>query len=163
MRESTGTLERPAAWLPAFQTLQAWEAWQERGAWLAPRLDVLGADVRAGSRPPPLIDDDRAAGARELLATPRGRGSASWSATACWCCRPRRRSHPLIGDRLHAGVRDATMSLTCLAGLAGLPAVSLPVRTDAGLPAGVCLVAGTRPRPGPAGPGCVELRRTKRL
>ena len=37
--------------------------------------------------------------------------------------------------------RNATMRLTCLAALAGLPAVSLPVRTDAGLPAGVCLVA----------------------
>ena len=37
--------------------------------------------------------------------------------------------------------RNATMRLTCLAGLAGLPAVSLPVRTAAGLPAGVCLVA----------------------
>jgi Asp-tRNA(Asn)/Glu-tRNA(Gln) amidotransferase A subunit family amidase len=38
-------------------------------------------------------------------------------------------------------LRDATMRLTCLAALAGLPAVSLPVRTGAGLPAGVCLVA----------------------
>ena len=33
------------------------------------------------------------------------------------------------------------MQLTCLAGLAGLPAVSLPVHTEEGLPAGVCLVA----------------------
>jgi len=38
-------------------------------------------------------------------------------------------------------VRTSTMRLTCLAGLAGLPAVSIPVRTAAGLPAGVCLVA----------------------
>jgi amidase len=33
------------------------------------------------------------------------------------------------------------MSLTCLAGIAGLPAVSLPRTTRQGLPAGVCLVA----------------------
>ena len=33
------------------------------------------------------------------------------------------------------------MSLTCLAGLGGLPAVSIPRTTRGGLPAGVCLVA----------------------
>ena len=40
--------------------------------------------------------------------------------------------------------RMATMSLTCLAGLGGLPAVSVPLRTGDGLPRGACLV-------GPAG------------
>ena len=45
-----------------------------------------------------------------------------------------------LAERLQA-VRTATMQLTCLAGLGGLPAVSIPVETEAGLPAGVCLVA----------------------
>ncbi|MFC6345490.1 amidase family protein, partial [Nocardioides hankookensis] len=35
MRESWDLSELPG-WLSAFQTLQAWEAWQERGAWVAP-------------------------------------------------------------------------------------------------------------------------------
>ncbi|MEO6511486.1 MAG: DUF3225 domain-containing protein, partial [Nocardioides sp.] len=38
-------------------------------------------------------------------------------------------------------VRVATMQLTCLAGLGGLPAVSIPLATESGLPGGVCLVA----------------------
>ncbi|MBO0842030.1 MAG: DUF3225 domain-containing protein, partial [Nocardioides sp.] len=37
--------------------------------------------------------------------------------------------------------REATVRLTCIAGIAGLPAVSVPVRTRAGLPAGLCLIA----------------------
>ncbi len=47
---------------------------------------------------------------------------------------------PVIGEGLQA-VRDATMSLTCLAGIGGLPAVSIPRTTRTGLPAGVCLLA----------------------
>ena len=63
----------------------------------------------------------------------------------------------LVGDRILAlpsaasvAPRDAaaaaagrarTLQLTCLASLAGLPAVSVPISTVDGLPAGVCLVA----------------------
>ena len=47
---------------------------------------------------------------------------------------------PLIGSDLDV-VREATLQLTCLAGIAGLPAVNLPVTTAEGLPAGLCLVA----------------------
>ncbi len=63
MRESWDLSDLPD-WLQAFQTLQAWEAWQERGAWVAPRLDELGADVRGRFEAASLIDDDRAAAAR---------------------------------------------------------------------------------------------------
>ena len=41
-------------------------------------------------------------------------------------------------------VRMRTMAITCIAGLAGLPQVSLPLRTSAGEPVGVSLL-------GPAG------------
>ena len=34
-----------------------------------------------------------------------------------------------------------SLRLTCLAGLANLPAVTVPGRTASGLPAGVCLLA----------------------
>jgi amidase len=37
-------------------------------------------------------------------------------------------------------LRLRTMRLTCVAGLGGLPAVSLPLATVDGLPVGLCLV-----------------------
>jgi Asp-tRNA(Asn)/Glu-tRNA(Gln) amidotransferase A subunit family amidase len=138
MRESWDLGELPD-WLQAYQTLQAWEAWQERGAWLAPRLDVLGADVRGRFEAAAQVDDERAAAARVLvdqagdrirdLVGDRVLVLPSASSVA-----------PLVGEGLQS-VRDATMALTCLAGLAGLPAVSLPTTTRSGLPTGVCLVA----------------------
>jgi amidase len=48
-------------------------------------------------------------------------------------------------DAAHVqAVRMRTMAITCIAGLAGLPQVSLPLRTAAGEPVGVSLL-------GPAG------------
>ncbi|MBZ5740068.1 AtzH-like domain-containing protein [Nocardioides mangrovi] len=138
MRESWDLADL-SLWLQAFQTVQAWEAWRERGGWLTGRLDTLGADVRGRFEAASLIDDDRADAARGVLAGARERildllgdrvlvlPSASSVA-------------PLLGQGLQA-VRDATMGLTCLAGIAGLPAVSLPRSTRQGLPTGVCLVA----------------------
>ena len=126
-------------WLAGFQTLQAWEAWRERGAWLAGHLDTVAADVRGRFEAAALIDDARAEAARRVVAAARDQirdlvgdrvlvlPSASSVA-------------PLIGQDLTA-VRTATMSLTCLAGLGGLPAVSIPRRTASGLPSGVCLLA----------------------
>ena len=70
MRESWD-LTRLPSWLEAFQTVQAWEAWKERGAWLAPRLGELGADVRARFEAAALVDDDRADAARRVVADAR--------------------------------------------------------------------------------------------
>ncbi len=143
-RAGAGELDEPLddldGWRAAFQTWQAFQAWQAHGDWLTGRLDVLGADVRARFETAASIDADTAGRARTLLD------------------RARSRVLELVGDRVLVlpsaptvapltatgttpGVRDATMRLTCLAALAGLPAVSIPVRTAEGPPAGVCLVA----------------------
>ena len=128
-----------AEWRAAFQTWQAWEAWQVRGGWLTDRLDTLGEDVRGRFENAAAISHDRADAARRTLA----RAGAT--------------IRELVGDDVlvlpsassvapRAGadlgpVRTATMTLTSIAGLAGLPAVSLPLTSTSGLPCGACLVA----------------------
>jgi amidase len=125
-------------WRAAFQTRQAYEAWRAHGAWLQSRLDSLGADVRGRFETASRVTAQQDAEAGVVLEEARAR------------------IRDLVGDRVlvlpSAGsvapppaqaqaAREATLRLTCLAGIGGLPAVSLPLRTAAGLPCGVCLVA----------------------
>ncbi len=138
VRETWGVLEELGVWLSAFQTWQAWEAWQVRGAWLESRLDSVGADVRGRFESASRIVEDDALAAQAVVGAARERIRGlvgdrvlvlpSSSSTA-----------PLTGAGLQH-VRDATMRLTCLAGLAGLPAVSIPLTTSDDLPCAVCLV-----------------------
>ncbi|MBB3041699.1 AtzH-like domain-containing protein [Nocardioides soli] len=138
MRESWDLTELPA-WLAAFQTVQAWEAWHDLGAWVAPRLDEIGPEVRARFEAAALVDDEQAAAARQVV----GRASARIRELVGErvVVLPSAPSvAPLLGADRSAG-RQATLLLTGLAALAGLPAVGLPGRTRSGLPTGVCLLA----------------------
>jgi Asp-tRNA(Asn)/Glu-tRNA(Gln) amidotransferase A subunit family amidase len=128
-------------WLAAFQTLQAAEAWATHGAWLADRMDTLGPEVRGR------FERARSIGAADAKAARTAVGQA------------RAQVRERLGERVLVlpsaatvaprpgeaeAARAATMLLTCVAGIGGLPAVSVPVATASGLPAGACLV-------GPAG------------
>ncbi|MFI6424396.1 amidase family protein [Promicromonospora sp. NPDC050880] len=128
-------------WLAAFQTLQAAEAWVVHGAWLADRMDTLGPAVRARFERARSVGADEAAAARadvararELIRERLGERVLVLPSAASVAPRPQEAE----------AARAATMLLTCVAGIGGLPAVSVPVPTAGGLPAGACLV-------GPAG------------
>lgn len=126
-------------WRLAYQTWQAYQAWQVHGPWLASRLDTLGADVRGRFEHASTIAAPTGDAARQAVA------------------RARDRIRELVGDRILVlpsassvapelggdlqAARDATMRLTCIAGIGGLPAASIPLRTLQGQPCGVCLVA----------------------
>jgi len=137
------TLPDLGKWLASFQRVQAWEAWQSDGGWLAGRLHTLGADVRGRFEVASRITDEEAERARGVLHRARSQifelvgdlvvvlPSASSVAPA---------TGPRLAENLQS-VRDATMRLTCLAGIGGLPAVSVPLATADGLPCGACLVA----------------------
>ncbi len=125
-------------WRQAFVTGQAYQAWQAHGAWLETRMDTLGEAVRGRFEMARAVTRAQADEARAVLSQARAE------------------ILDVVGDRVlaypsassvapaaaeAAGVRDDTMRLTCIAGIAGLPAVSVPVRTPGNLPAGLCLVA----------------------
>lgn len=131
------------AWRAAFTTVQAWEAWDAHGSWLADRMGALNPDVRDRFERARAVTDAEAEAARgvvdrarrELLDLVDDRVLALPSVPTV---------PPALGPdlpaRLH-DLREATLQLTCLAPIAGLPAVSIPLTTAAGLPCGICLVA----------------------
>lgn len=132
------------AWRDAFVTLQAWEAWQEHGSWLDGRMDTLGADVRGRFERARTVTEAQAAAARGRVMAARTRihdlvGERILVLPAAPTTAPA--LGPGLAERLQA-TREATLTLTCLAGIGGLPAVTVPLRTAAGLPCGACLVAG---------------------
>lgn len=138
-REESWPLDRLDDWAAAFATLQAHQAWRSHGDWLAARLDTVGADVRARFETGARVTDDEATAAAETVAAARDAirelvGDRVLVLPSAPSVAPR------LGEDL-AATRAATVRLTCLAALAGLPAVSVPVRTGQGLPAGACLVA----------------------
>lgn len=152
-------------WLSIFQTVQGFEAWQAHGSWVSRNMVSLGADVAGRFRTASTISREQyqlaraeAAAAkqqiRELVGTrvlilPSASSAAPKLNTGSKLKAEAGAPCPLENQIQQA--RTATMQLTCLAGLAGLPAVSMPLRTVDGLPRGACLV-------GPAGSDLALLR-----
>ncbi|WP_067226281.1 AtzH-like domain-containing protein [Streptomyces sp. NBRC 109706] len=129
------------SWYAAFRTVQGWEAWRAHGAWIAANPGALSADVAARfDRAARITDEEHASARRELAdaseairtavqdrflllpATPTGPPPAAG-----------------IGPEALAVIRDRTLRLTCLASLAGLPALTVPAAKPAGMPTGMPL------------------------
>jgi amidase len=135
-------------WLSAFQTVQGYEAWDCHGWWISRHWDSLGTDVAARFRTASQISPNQCKAARELLSAAKdcirsvvGSGvliipSASSVALPI--------DDAAVGSESIEAVRRSTMQLTCIAGIAALPAVNVPLFTGDRVPCGVSLI-------GPAG------------
>ncbi len=130
-------------WLGHFRTLQLAEVWRCHGAWVTAAKPRLGPGVRERFAMAAEVGPDAvaaAAAAREritdhmaallaggaVLALPSARGIAP------------RRGAPAAELE---DIRVSTLGLTCIAGLARLPQVSLPVAKVDGCPVGLGLIA----------------------
>ncbi|MCX5395546.1 amidase family protein [Streptomyces sp. NBC_00102] len=122
----------------AFKTVQAAEVWRAHGPWVTRARPAFGPHVAERLRIAAGVD-----GAREEAARARVSAVARW-----------------LGRRLDGAVlaipatptpapahastssadRDALLALTCLAGLGGLPALTVPGPRSEGLPVGLCLL-----------------------
>jgi amidase len=133
-------------WLSAFRGRQLVEAWRAHGAWIEARRPALGPGVaarfaaaRAASPTDALAAT--AAGLDVLAALERTlpAGGALVLPSTATVAPP-----PALPGPEKQDLRTRTMRLTCIAGLAGAPAVSLPLADVGGLPVGLSLLA----RPG---------------
>ncbi|TFC07069.1 DUF3225 domain-containing protein [Cryobacterium adonitolivorans] len=127
--------------LRIFRTLQSLEAWRANGDWVTAHPGALGIAVASRFEAAARINPADEAEARTALADARARLDAvldgrilllpSASSTA-----PSRRANPAAIDR----ARTNTLTLTCLAGIGGYPALSVPLFEAQGAPVGLCLV-----------------------
>ena len=128
----------PHAWKQAFITAQAVQAWESNREHLANRMDTLGPDIRARFDAASQVTEAQGQAAHHE-ADRLGSLIRDLVGDKIVVMPSAPTVAPLLGEDVST-VRNATLSLTCVAGLAGLPVVSLPLSTTDGLPCGVALV-----------------------
>ena len=138
------------AWAEVFRVRQAWEAWRAHGVWVRARPGALGTDVAGRFAAASRVDDATGGAAGERRDAIRAQvldlvGDDVLVVPAAASVAPR----PVPAE-LEA-VRAATVRLTCVAGLGGLPAVVLPTRHEVG-PISPARAGGALPEPGRRAP-----------
>ncbi len=129
-------------WREAFRIIQAHEVWQSFGAFVTRHQPPMGPGIRERMDAAAAIGAGELAGARTLHAEARDhirgivRPGTVLALPTAPCIAPRLDHTP--AELEHFRVR--VMRLTCTAGLAGLPQVTLPIGTVDGCPVGLSLI-----------------------
>ncbi|WUW19468.1 amidase family protein [Streptomyces sp. NBC_01463] len=128
-----------AAARDAFTTVQAAEVWRAHGRWITRARPEFGPNVAARLRMAGRVGRDREESARACAAAvARWLGEHLAGAVLAIPATPT--PAPAYGEP-GTGVREALLGLTCLAGLGGLPALTVPGPRAGGLPVGICLLS----------------------
>jgi amidase len=129
-------------WRGAFRIVQAKEVWETFGAFIARARPKLGPGIRERMEFAATVTAQQADTARKIAASARAHlrallppGTVMTLPTA-----PSMAPPVNISGEEAESFRVRTMRLTCMAGLAGLPQISLPVGTVSGCPVGLSLI-----------------------
>ena len=131
------------SWFETFRTIQAAEVWSSVGAWVRQVKPRLGPGVKervawAAAVSPGMLAE---AEARRIEIRRRMDQIIGQGDVLCLPTSPR--AAPPLGtpvDKIEIEYRNQAMCLLCIAGLAGLPQLSLPMATIDGLPLGLSIV-----------------------
>ncbi|MEU1344772.1 amidase [Streptomyces sp. NPDC005827] len=140
VRTSTGVAEHLEDWLAAFRTVQAAEAWEQHGAWIGRHPGALAPDVAARFENGRRVTAAERTEAEQTLDSARKALDAALLPGTALLLPATSGAAPLTDappEQVEA-VRAATLRLTCLASLAGLPAVVAPLLRVRSLPVGLC-------------------------
>jgi len=143
MRAVTVSAEGLPQWFEAFRILQGAEVRSQLGEWVDRVQPRMGAGVRDRIQWTRTISEREVAQAQAARAAVRSRMDALLADHAVLVLPTVPDIAPLCGASAAApdDYRARMMSLLCIASLAGLPQVSLPLATFQGCPLGVSLIA----------------------
>ena len=131
-----------AEWMLRFRHLQAVEIWQVHGDWIQEAKPTFGPEIAerfAWASRVPVGEAEAAMPERESF---RARLDEALRGGAILCLPTAPGIAPLLessAEALHMH-RNHVLSLTCIAGLAGLPQVTLPLAQVSGCPVGLSLI-----------------------
>ncbi|MEU6080477.1 amidase [Streptomyces sp. NPDC047108] len=129
-------------WAVAFTTVQLAQAWQSDGAWVDAHPGALGPGVTTRfARAAAVTAEERATARAVLDEATRTLRDAVPPDTVLLLPATSAPAPPAGADSEgRTATRQATVRLTCLASLAGLPCVALPLMRVGGLPVGLCAI-----------------------
>jgi amidase len=131
------------AWREAFRVVQANEVWETFGAFIAQAKPKLGPGIKERMDFAASVTREQADLSRETVTAARTHIRASLPPGTIMALPTAPSIAPLLtatGEALEL-FRVRTMRLTCIAGLAGLPQINIPIGTVSGCPAGLSLIA----------------------
>ena len=143
MEEVTVSAEGLPAWFETFRQLQAAEVWRNHGGWIREVKPHFGRGVRERMEWASKVKIEDVAAGKERLKGIRKRIHGLLRDGDVLCLPTSPRVAPLRDtptDDIEIRFRNQAMCLLCIAGLGGLPQVSLPLATLDGLPLGLSLV-----------------------
>lgn len=147
------------AWFEIFRVLQAAEIWESHGSWVAESKPTFGPGVRERFAWAATIDPEEVARCRQIHAKIAARLNQLLQPGDVLCMPTAPRVAPLKGtptDTIEVAYREQAMALLCVAGLGGLPQISLPAASLDGLPLGLSIL-------GPRGSDLQLLKLAKEL
>ena len=133
-------------WFEVFRALQAGEIWATLGAWVSETKPKLGPGVKERFEYAATITPAQIAAAAMRRRAITAHVETLLGADGVICLPTSPRAAPLRGtpvDQIEVEYRNQAMRLLCIAGLTGLPQITLPMATAGGLPLGLSLI-GTR-------------------
>ncbi len=133
-------------WFEVFRTLQAAEIWSTLGQWVSETGPQFGPGTKERFEYAATVTPDQVAAANARRHAIRAHVDALLGADGVICVPTSPRVAPLRGtppDKVEVEYRNQAQRILCIAGLCGLPQISLPLVTIDGLPIGLSLI-GTR-------------------
>jgi amidase len=126
-----------------FRCAQAAEAWASLGPWIAATDPAFGPGVKERFAAAKAMDPAKAAAGRAFRRVAQARLHRLLGGGAVLAYPTSPLPAPLLSatQAEQNAVRERTMGVTAIAGLAGLPEVTIPAGTVAGAPVGLSLVA----------------------
>jgi amidase len=131
------------AWFETFRTIQAAEVWASVGTWVSEAKPRLGPGVKERIEWAATVTPDMLAKAEARRVEVRARMDQLLGTGDVLCLPTSPRAAPPLGtpvDKIEIEYRNQAMCLLCIAGLAGLPQLSLPMAQIDGLPLGLSIV-----------------------
>ncbi|MEP9355962.1 amidase [Xanthobacter sp. KR7-65] len=132
-------------WSATFRTIQAAEIWSSVGEWIEATQPTFGPGVRERFAAAKEVDPEAVARATAHRAEIRARLQVALPPGTLMVLPSTPRVAPPRGAataEVEVVYRHLAMNLLCIAGLAGLPQVSMPLANQDGLPLGISLVGG---------------------